>query len=126
MADMSSEPMQPLCALDAIPDGDARGFLPNARREDRLLVVRRGDCVHAYLNTCPHNWRPLDWAQDKFLSTRGGEIVCFAHGAHFRVSDGVCVSGVCEGERLIPVPVQIEHGTVLVPVVLPDSPDSMG
>jgi nitrite reductase/ring-hydroxylating ferredoxin subunit len=125
MRRMSSEPMQRLCVLDDIPDGDARGFLPNARREDRVFAVRRGECVHAYLNTCPHNWRPLDWAQDKFLNVPGGEIVCFAHGAHFRVSDGVCVSGVCEGERLIPVAVRIEQRTVLVPATLPAAPDSL-
>jgi nitrite reductase/ring-hydroxylating ferredoxin subunit len=124
MSGVSMKPEQTLCTLAELPDGEARGFLPNARREDRLFAVRHGARVLAYLNTCPHNWRPLDWAKDKFLACPGGDIVCFAHGAHFDVSSGVCTSGVCEGERLIPVPVRIVNGEVLVPATLPDAPES--
>jgi nitrite reductase/ring-hydroxylating ferredoxin subunit len=112
-----------LCALEDIPDGDARGFRPSAHLEDRLFAVRRGHAVHVYLNSCPHNWRPLDWAQDKFLATRGGDIVCFAHGAHFDVASGICTAGVCAGDRLIKVPVQIRDGQVYVPAVLPEAPE---
>jgi len=119
---MTSGPLQRLCALEDIPDGGARGFLPNARREDRLFAVRRGDRVHAYLNTCPHNWVRLEWAKDQFLAARGGDIVCFAHGAHFRVEDGVCHAGICEGEQLIQVPVTVVDGAVLVPAELPPAP----
>jgi nitrite reductase/ring-hydroxylating ferredoxin subunit len=115
---------QTLCRLEEIPDGDARGFLPDGRREDRLFVVRRGERVHAYLNTCPHNWRPLDWAKDKFLNCRGGDIVCFAHGAHFDVNSGVCTAGVCEGDSLIAVAAQVINGEVRVPAKLPESPDT--
>jgi nitrite reductase/ring-hydroxylating ferredoxin subunit len=121
---MSEPTTQQLCVLTDIPDGEARGFLPSARREDRVFVVRRGGAVHAWLNTCPHNWRPLDWAKDKFLAKPGGDIVCFAHGAHFDVSTGVCTSGVCEGERLIPVPVSLIDGAVMVPTQLPEAPEA--
>jgi nitrite reductase/ring-hydroxylating ferredoxin subunit len=124
MSTVSTSTEQTLCALEELPDGEARGFLPNARREDRLFAVRRGARVLAYLNTCPHNWRPLDWAKDKFLACPGGDIVCFAHGAHFDVSSGVCTSGVCEGERLIPVPVRVVNGEVLVPAALPAAPEA--
>ena len=114
---------QLLCALDAIADGAARGFHPNARREDRLFAVRRGQQVHVYLNSCPHNWRPLDWAQDQFLATIGGDIVCFAHGAHFDVASGVCSAGVCLGEQLIRVPARVVDGRVYVPATLPSAPE---
>jgi nitrite reductase/ring-hydroxylating ferredoxin subunit len=116
------EPEQKLCALNDIPDGEARGFLPDARREDRVFLVRRGREVYGYLNTCPHNWRPLDWAKDKFLNCPGGHIVCFAHGAHFDVASGVCTAGVCEGDKLISVPTRVADGEVLVPAKLPLAP----
>lgn len=124
MRSMSETQGQVLCRLDELPDGGARGFLPNQRREDRLFAVRRGDQVFVYLNSCPHNWVPLDWAKDKFLACPGGEIVCFAHGAHFAVGSGVCTSGVCEGEKLIPVPVQVIDGEIRIPLTLPQAPES--
>lgn len=113
---------QVLCRLEEIPDGGARGFLPGAQRDDRIFAVRRGAAVHVYLNSCPHNWRPLEWAKDKFLACPGGEIVCFAHGAHFDVASGECVAGICEGDWLIRVPVRVENGDVIVPVALPEGP----
>jgi len=112
-----------LCALAELPDGGARGFLPDAHREDQLFVVRRGAAVYVYLNTCPHNWRPLDWAKDRFLACQGGDIVCFAHGAHFDVASGECTAGVCQGDYLIPVPVRCEEGQLIIPAVLPAQPD---
>ena len=123
MRAMSGSEGQVLCRLDELPDGGARGFLPNRRGEDRLFAVRRGDQVFGYLNSCPHNWMPLDWARDKFLACSGGDIVCFAHGAHFEVSSGVCTRGVCEGEKLIPVPVQVINGEIRIPLTLPQAPE---
>ena len=120
---MSAAAEQPLCRLDDIPDGNACGFHPGAQRQDRLFAVRRGSDVFVYLNSCPHNWVPLDWAKDKFLACPGGDIVCFAHGAHFDVASGVCTAGVCEGERLIAVPARIVDGVVMVPAALPVAPE---
>jgi nitrite reductase/ring-hydroxylating ferredoxin subunit len=120
---MSAAAEQPLCRLDDIPDGNARGFHPGAQRQDRLFAVRRGAEVFVYLNSCPHNWVPLDWAKDKFLACPGGDIVCFAHGAHFDVASGVCTAGVCEGEKLIPVPARVVDGVVLIPATLPVTPE---
>lgn len=106
--------MQPLCRLDQIPDGGARGFDPESSGEDTLFVVRRGDQVHVYVNSCPHNRRPLEYLRHRFLSADGSEIVCYAHGAHFRIEDGVCVYGPCAGQALDEVPAQVEQGLVLI------------
>jgi len=111
-----------LCRLQDIPDGHARGFIP-INREDRLFAVRRGNAVRVYINSCPHNWRPLDFAQDRFLSADGTEIVCYAHGAHFSIDTGVCTAGVCQGEALIAVPARIEDGMILIPIELPQTPE---
>ena len=123
MSPMLGADEQILCPLAELPDGAARGFLPDTHREDRLFAVRRGAAVYVYLNTCPHNWRPLDWAKDQFLACQGGDIVCFAHGAHFDVASGECTAGVCQGDHLIRVPVRCEDGQVIIPVQLPVHPD---
>jgi nitrite reductase/ring-hydroxylating ferredoxin subunit len=111
-----------LCRLEDIPDGHARGFMP-VNREDRLFAVRRGASVRVYINSCPHNWRPLDFAQDRFLSGDGHDIVCYAHGAHFSIETGECSDGVCQGEFLIAVPARVEDGMILIPIELPQTPE---
>lgn len=105
-------PAHRLCRLDDIAEGAARGFDPDAHGEDRFFVVRRGDSVHAYLNLCPHNGRPLDYAQDHFLSGDGSEIVCHAHGAHFAIDSGRCTAGACLGRALTRLPVYVRDGQV--------------
>jgi len=118
--DSSSERI--LCRLEDIPDGRARGFLPR-NRDDRVFVIRRGERIKAYINSCPHNWRPLDYAQDHFLSADCREIVCYAHGAHFSIDSGECTDGVCMGQFLIPVPARVDNGMILIPLELPQTPE---
>lgn len=112
-----------LCRLDEIPDGTARGFrVTDARgRERRLLVVRRGETVQAYVNSCPHRGTPLDLRPDDFFDAEGRHLVCATHGAVFRPEDGLCVAGPCAGEGLEPVPAGVRDGRV---VLLPARDDS--
>jgi nitrite reductase/ring-hydroxylating ferredoxin subunit len=119
---VDSSKEQVLCRLEDIPDGRSRGFLP-VNRDDRLFVVRRGQRINVYINSCPHNWRPLDYAQDQFLSANGSEIVCYAHGAHFSIDSGECIAGVCMGQFLIPVLARVDNGMILIPLDLPQAPD---
>lgn len=104
----------PLCPLAQLPDNAARGFDPDGAGEDTVFAVRRGAQVHVYRNNCPHNDRPLEYLRHRFLSADGGTIVCYAHGAHFRIDDGVCVYGPCEGEALEAIPARVEQGMVLL------------
>jgi len=105
-------PARRLCRLDEIADGGSRGFDPDARGEDRFFVVRHGDQVYGYLNLCPHNHRPLDYAKDRFLSGDGSEIVCYAHGAHFAIESGLCTAGACLGGRLTELRLQVRDRQV--------------
>ncbi len=70
--------------------------------------------VRVYVNSCPHLGVPLDWAPNRFLSGDGGLIVCSTHGAVFRIEDGVCLHGPCHDDRLEPVTVHINDGTLFV------------
>jgi nitrite reductase/ring-hydroxylating ferredoxin subunit len=97
----------PLCRIDDIADGSARGFASAGAARDTLFVVRRGDCVSAWLNACPHvQGAPLAWRKDAYLSADGQAIVCYGHGAVFDLETGVCTRGPCLGQRLRSVPLE--------------------
>jgi nitrite reductase/ring-hydroxylating ferredoxin subunit len=102
-----------VCALDGIPDGDARGFeLPDGMYDG--FVVRTGDDVHAYLNTCPHQGNPLNWKPDGFLTRSGELIMCSVHGAVFEKRGGLCVGGPCVGKSLRRLDAEVVDGKVFV------------
>jgi nitrite reductase/ring-hydroxylating ferredoxin subunit len=68
--------------------------------ENIAIFVQTGpDQLRAWLNSCPHEGRRLDYAPGKFLIDKQN-LVCAAHGASFRLSDGFCVGGPCRGESL--------------------------
>src|SRR3546814_10720100 len=84
-------PVQPLCRLDDIPDGGATAVdAALADGEESLILLRRGDQVHGYLNVCPHAGRRLDYAPGKFL-LKNDTLICAVHGATFNQGDGLCI-----------------------------------
>jgi nitrite reductase/ring-hydroxylating ferredoxin subunit len=103
-----------LCHADEIADGQARGFLVGegvARRD--VILVRRDGVLRAYVNACPHQGTPLETFPDRFLD-QGGLLVCSTHGARFRIEDGYCISGPCEGKSLQAIAYVVENGFVVV------------
>lgn len=109
-------PTRLLCRIGDIPDGGARGFAPPAGGLTGLFAIRQGARVFVYVNSCPHIGLPLEPMPDRFLDRRRELIVCSAHGARFRIEDGVCVSGPCLGEALEAVPVTLLGEEVHVPL----------
>jgi nitrite reductase/ring-hydroxylating ferredoxin subunit len=91
----------PLCHIDELDDPGARG-LEGAGETGSLdlIVVRRGNHVTAYVNSCPHRGTPLETFPGRFLTRDRTELLCTTHGARFRLDDGLCVAGPCEGEAL--------------------------
>lgn len=104
-----------LCRLDALEDGSARGFPAAPGGFVGLIALRLGGTVRVWVNACPHVGLPLDTVPGRFLDRRGRHLVCGAHGARFRVVDGVCVAGPCVGAALEAVPARLAEGWVLVP-----------
>lgn len=104
-----------LCRFDEINDGAARGFLigEGAARLD-VVVVRNGGIVRAYVNSCPHQGTPLETFPDRFLDEAGALFVCSTHGARFRIEDGLCVSGPCEGKSLQAIGCAVVDGAVVI------------
>lgn len=101
-----------LCAVSEIPDPGAKGF--RFRSEARLFagfVVRAGDKVAGYVDSCPHAGWPLAATDDRYLTRSGEHILCAGHGALFGL-DGACVAGPCRGDRLTPWPVAVRDGEI--------------
>jgi nitrite reductase/ring-hydroxylating ferredoxin subunit len=102
----SAPPKGYLCRLAEIPDGGGKGFWFGADSSRHgIFVLRRGDALLAYVNSCPHRGTPLDWQPDRFLDASGRFILCATHGALFRLDDGYCVGGPCAGAHLAAVAV---------------------
>lgn len=95
-----------LCRLEEIADGASRGFDATGISRIPMFVVRRGNQVQGWLDTCPHvDGAPLAWRKDAYLSADGSSIVCYGHGAVFDIESGVCTKGPCMGQALTPVEV---------------------
>lgn len=113
----ASNPARPaagleLCGLDEIADPGAKSF--RFRAEAKLFagfVVRAGELVTGYVDSCPHAGWPLAAMDDRYLTRSGEHILCAGHGALFKL-DGVCVAGPCLGERLSAWPVEVRCGRV--------------
>ncbi len=105
-----------LCRLDDIPDGGSNGFFTETS-DGRLLymVIRRGNEVFVYENKCPHTGMPLDFQPGRFLTSDGALIQCSNHEAKFRIEDGFCVSGPCQGDSLKAVKAEIRDGHLYLP-----------
>ena len=84
-----------------------------------LLRDENGDIV-AYRNLCRHLPVPLDGGTGDLLSEDGAHLICGTHGATYRLHDGYCVQGPCEGLALQTLYVRERDGDLFVS----DSPDS--
>ncbi|HUC62818.1 MAG TPA: Rieske 2Fe-2S domain-containing protein [Alphaproteobacteria bacterium] len=106
---------RPLCRLDEIPDGGARGFDLGAGLDALyIFVVRQGKRIYGYVNSCPHIGTPLDIVPDRFLTEDRRHIICATHAARFRIYDGYCFTGPCQGESLAPIALELRDGAVLL------------
>jgi nitrite reductase/ring-hydroxylating ferredoxin subunit len=109
-----------LCRLDDLQDPGSRGImLQQGERLQDVFVVRRGQGVYAYINSCPHAGSPLDWNEHEFLSLDKRYIQCAMHAALFRLADGLCVAGPCTGASLTAIAVEVEAGLVVVSPATP-------
>ena len=103
-----------LCAVDDITDGSAKKLLfEDGDLRFEMFVQRRGEGLFAYENSCPHARLPLDFKPAQFLDSGKEHLFCFNHGARFRMTDGLCVQGICKGKHLRAVDIRIVDGKIL-------------
>ena len=95
-----------ICRLSDLGNPGSLGFvLETPRAPVEGFLVRRGDWVRAYRNSCPHTRAPLEWVPNQFLDSSGELIQCSMHGALFLVESGECVHGPCLGAFPPPFPI---------------------
>lgn len=75
----------------------------------RVLLLRSGQDVKAFVNRCAHFGVPLAARQDLLKFQPHVSLTCNVHYARYRWSDGVCDQGDCEGEALIAIPLQVDE-----------------
>lgn len=107
--------MLELCRLADLDDGEARGFnVEGGAIAQRLIVIRQGDRVKAYINLCPHIGSRLDGEIGRFFEDDEPELLfCDSHAAFFRIEDGECVEGPCQGQKLFPAAVALDGDRVV-------------
>ena len=86
---------------------------PISGETEAIIVYCNGEELTAWLNVCPHQGQRLDYAPGKFLIDKD-RLICAAHGASFRMRDGVCVAGPCRGSSLREVAVRVDDNGQLV------------
>ncbi len=106
-----------------LPLEDRQSVSVDAEGTNLFLVQFDGE-LYAYENHCPHLGVELNWMPDQFLESGGDMIICSTHGALFRIQDGHCVSGPCQGDELTQRPVVYEEkGTFILLPEPPKDPD---
>lgn len=101
--------------LAEIPEGRAKEYTFGVGiAAFRMFVVRKGDEAYGYVNMCPHYSLPLNHRPDQFLTRDGSKIMCTQHLALFRIEDGACLDGACEGRSLDPIPLSVQGGQIII------------
>lgn len=109
-----------VCRADELVAGDVRtaqlGYDDDGKPIQALLLRDESGAIVAYRNLCRHLPVPLDGGTGELLSEDGMHLVCGTHGATYRVHDGYCVDGPCEGMALRPLTVRRSDGDLYVSV----------
>lgn len=107
--------------LQALPDGQPWMLAlaaPGADKPFRVLLLRSGQQVRAYVNRCAHFGVPLAERQDLLIFQPHTSVSCNVHYARYRWDDGLCISGDCEGEALLGIPVEVDaNGSIRIAAV---------
>ncbi len=107
---------QQLCHINDVTDPGSKGFsIKQGRKERNVFVVKKDGDVFAYENSCPHAGINLEWQDDDFLDIEKNHIQCSVHGALFKIENGDCLGGPCNGEGLTEVKIEVdEDGNILL------------
>lgn len=77
-----------------------------------VILTRMGDHIAAFRNRCPHAGYPLERLDGRLIVQEGRYVICSAHFASFRLEDGACAGGPCNGDGLERVAIEVRDGVV--------------
>jgi nitrite reductase/ring-hydroxylating ferredoxin subunit len=103
-----------VCNLDDIKNNNSLGVSIKVNGTlKKLIVVKSGKHVFAYVNSCPHTGAPLDLRPGQFLNHNKENIICSTHGALFQIRTGLCIFGPCKDKYLEAITIHIENNKIL-------------
>ena len=108
--------MKPVCHANEVKTGAGKEVCVDGygQRKIWIALFRCDELIVGFQNACPHQGRALNWAPDRFMISDDGQLVCPHHGACFNLTDGLCVSGPCEGASLKPVALEVTDDQVFL------------
>lgn len=83
---------------------------PDGRPRHALVLRDERGQLRAYLNRCRHLPIPIDGGSRRYLSDDRRHLLCRTHGALYRLDDGMCIEGPCQGKALDEVVLEVAHG----------------
>ena len=66
--------------------------IKNNEDDLQIIVTNYKKKIYAYLNSCPHDTRPL-CKDAEYLWTKKKQLQCMHHQALFKPQDGRCIKG---------------------------------
>ena len=99
-----------LCHQQDIAEGKSKGFKLDERF---VFAVKKQGKIYVYENACPHLGIQLEWTEDAFLDAEGTLIQCSMHGALFKIDDGECILGPCQGQSLNAIEFKLEGDQII-------------
>ncbi len=106
--------LQSLCLVtDLETTGAKEAVLDVKGARVSVVVVKDGDTIRAYINSCPHTRTPLNWQEDKFFDLSHTYLLCASHGATFDIATGACIRGPAKGKALTALPITLENGQIM-------------
>ena len=103
-----------LCGSAEVQEGQGREIVfGDGKDAFRVVVFRLGQKLVAYHNCCPHFSLALNYEPDKF-HVFDDVLMCAHHVAMFRLDDGECFDGPCQGSRLTPIEIESRADALFV------------
>lgn len=97
-----------LARVDEIPPEGILFTYRDGPFENTGLLVMSSGGVRAWRNVCRHLAVRLDRLHPgEFMTQDRRFLLCQEHGARYRLDDGYCASGPCEGSSLRPLPIVV-------------------
>ena len=102
-----------LCKIEGMADPGTRNVvLGEGPDELDIVIVQTAGVRHAYINSCPHEYIPLETFPNHFLTEDKKHFLCSGHGARFVLATGECVSGPCFGKSLTRLSIEERDGAL--------------
>lgn len=109
-----------VAGVSRLTHGESTRFVfVRSKRPEEGFVLRWGEGLYAFANSCPHWSVDLDYGTGDFYDVALDRIVCRSHGALFHPQTGFCEWGPCTGHSLERFDITLEGDDADVAIPIP-------